>query len=636
MKISFLRFIVLLAVVMSATFSASAYDFIYENLLYSYMTDKSKLAVVGRSDRSEPIVNLVIPSTITVSGKALTVAAIYPEAFSNDEYLETAKIPGTVTTIKDYAFKDCAKLKSVTMEEGLESIGSHSFSGCPLLTELKIPNSVATIEPYAFRNCVGLASVSLPNSLTKIERSTFNGCKSLRSITIPDKVASIGISAFEGCTNMVMVKMPKALTEIGNYAFKSCTKLAEVQCGEGLSSVGTNVFSGCDSIVNLSLKWTTPPTGFPDMFTENEHLKTNVYVPYGSTEAYKKVEPWSKFLRFYEATEINGIYYTLYDTDHTATVRGYVQDNHDVVVPSKVTANGNDYSVTYVYQAAFASNRNLTSVVLPESVDKLDSFTFSSCPKLHTAILKCNLKTLGWGMFEMSRNLKHVELPATLESVKSEIFSFCFGLQSVTFPNGVKTMGTYIFRECEALESVTLSDSLTAIEDGTFFGCENLSSIELPNSVTELKKKSFDGCTSLATLTIGTGLNSVAIDALASCKNITTVNVGWTDVPPAFGDIFHANVFANATLCVPYGTSNKYKQVNPWSKFQKFEENAPTGIGTIENAADEANMVCDIYALSGVKVATGVYANLMHSGTLPAGIYVARFANGTAKKLIVK
>lgn len=47
-------------------------------------------------------------------------------------------------------------------------------------------------------------------------------------------------------------------------------------------------------------------------------------------------------------------------------------------------------------------------------------------------------------------------------------------------------------------------------------------------------------------------------------------------------------------------------------------------------------MVCDIYALSGVKVATGVYANLMHSGTLPAGIYVARFANGTAKKLIVK
>lgn len=44
MKISFLRFIVTLAIAMSATFSASAYDFIYENLMYSYMTDKSKLA----------------------------------------------------------------------------------------------------------------------------------------------------------------------------------------------------------------------------------------------------------------------------------------------------------------------------------------------------------------------------------------------------------------------------------------------------------------------------------------------------------------------------------------------------------------------------------------------------------------
>ena len=59
--------------------------------------------------------------------------------------------------------------------------------------------SVTSIGNYAFRDCSGLTSVEIPNSVTSIGQSAFNGCTGLTSIEIPNSVTSIGSSAFSGC-----------------------------------------------------------------------------------------------------------------------------------------------------------------------------------------------------------------------------------------------------------------------------------------------------------------------------------------------------------------------------------------------------------------------------------------------------
>ncbi|MBQ5931565.1 MAG: leucine-rich repeat domain-containing protein, partial [Tidjanibacter sp.] len=58
---------------------------------------------------------------------------------------------------------------------------------------------------YAFNNCKSLESVTIGNGVTSIGYEAFHNCTSLTSITIPDSVTSIGIYAFWDCTSLTSV-----------------------------------------------------------------------------------------------------------------------------------------------------------------------------------------------------------------------------------------------------------------------------------------------------------------------------------------------------------------------------------------------------------------------------------------------
>ena len=78
-----------------------------------------------------------------------------------------------------------------------------------------------------------IKSVSLPDGLTSIGGFAFRGCTSLSSVTIPDSVTSIGYDAFYGCTSLTSVTIPDSVTSIGNYAFYGCTSLTAINVAEG-------------------------------------------------------------------------------------------------------------------------------------------------------------------------------------------------------------------------------------------------------------------------------------------------------------------------------------------------------------------------------------------------------------------
>jgi len=72
----------------------------------------------------------------------------------------------------------------------LESIISRNVSS------ITIPNGVTSIGDYAFFYCMSLTSITIPSSVTSIGSGAFTGCTSLASITIPSSVTSIGEGAF--------------------------------------------------------------------------------------------------------------------------------------------------------------------------------------------------------------------------------------------------------------------------------------------------------------------------------------------------------------------------------------------------------------------------------------------------------
>ena len=53
--------------------------------------------------------------------------------------------------------------------------------------------------------CASLTSVTIPNGVTSIGDVAFDDCSSLTSVTIPGSVTSIGMCAFAYCTSLTSV-----------------------------------------------------------------------------------------------------------------------------------------------------------------------------------------------------------------------------------------------------------------------------------------------------------------------------------------------------------------------------------------------------------------------------------------------
>ena len=60
------------------------------------------------------------------------------------------------------AFWHCASLTSITIPEGVTSIGDEAFASCSSLTSITMPEGVTSIGDYAFLDCTSLTSINLP------------------------------------------------------------------------------------------------------------------------------------------------------------------------------------------------------------------------------------------------------------------------------------------------------------------------------------------------------------------------------------------------------------------------------------------------------------------------------------------
>jgi len=159
-------------------------------------------------------------------------------------------IPGSVTSIEDFAFSGSAALKSVTIHNSVTSIGKHAFSHS------------------------GLVSVTIPGSVTFIGDIAFERTD-LTSVIIEEGVKYIGLRMFLGCENLTSVTIPSSVTFIGGQAFAVCTGLASV-----------------------IVKNPNPPEledPYQSVFDRINLDSACLYVPKGSMDAYRGADGWKDF-----------------------------------------------------------------------------------------------------------------------------------------------------------------------------------------------------------------------------------------------------------------------------------------------------------------------------------------------------
>ena len=179
-----------------------------------------------------------IPSqTLTISksgegtGEMTDYSSITTPWHSYINNILNVEINSGVTSIGNYAFKDCKGLTSIYIPNSVISIGYAAFNWCTGLTSVTIPNSVTTIGSFAFASCSGLTSVTIGNSVTDIGYYTFDNCNNLTSVTVKRrKPVSIGSETFSNSSNATLY-VPEGSSEAyaaANY-WKEFKEIVEIE-----------------------------------------------------------------------------------------------------------------------------------------------------------------------------------------------------------------------------------------------------------------------------------------------------------------------------------------------------------------------------------------------------------------------
>ena len=379
MKLNFFRSLAFVSVLLLGAATASAHDFEVDGIFYNENSDGTTVSVTYKGDTYNSYTNeytgaVVIPASVTYSGKTYSVTAIGNSAFYRCSGLTSVVIPNSVTQIDTDAFYKCSGLTSVEIPNSVTSIGKNAFWDCSsltkvnitdleswckigfettnsnplnyahrlylngvIVTDLKIPNSITAIGKAAFYGCSHLKSVTIPNSVTSIGNSAFGLCYGLMSVTIPNSVTSIGSSAFNGCHGLTSVVIPNSVTTIGDYAFYDCIVLTSVEIPNSVTTIGNSVFYRCSGLTS-------------------------------------------------------------------------------VVIPNSVTSIG-DY--------AFCDCSGLTSVEIPNSVTSIGSSAFNGCSGLTSVVIGNSVTSIGDYAFSGCSGLKSItSLNTTPPKVGSNVFDY--------------------------------------------------------------------------------------------------------------------------------------------------------------------------------------------------------------------
>lgn len=175
------------------------------------------------------------------------------------ENIETVVVNEDVTYLGNYAFYNCANIKTIEIKSDLLSeIGYDCFAHCQSLESINIPERVCIIGSSAFEGCSSLKNITLPNNLKYIYHHLFCMCKNLTELKINSGVREIQIEAFTNCYALSEIHIPATVEKIGYRAFYNCDSLEKIYYyGNKEQWNAISVASGNSGIDNAKIVFST-------------------------------------------------------------------------------------------------------------------------------------------------------------------------------------------------------------------------------------------------------------------------------------------------------------------------------------------------------------------------------------------
>lgn len=219
----------------------------------------------------------------------------------------------------------------------------------------------------------------------------------------------------------------------------------------------------------------------------------------------------------------NGYKYTM--DKGKITIIGYYGTEHNLNIPSKIDGypvvkiaglNGNEWA---------GLNGTVENIVLPDTLQEIQTGAFSSCYDLRTIRWSSGVKTIPDSCFIYCSKLVSVTNTSGVEKIGGGAFEQCGSLTSISLPK-VKEVGEAAFKRCTSLEKIELPaveeiDSAGAYS-GAFFE-SGVVTVVLGENLREISGGTFEECTSLKNVSFSQKLEKIGWSAFYGCTSLTAI-----------------------------------------------------------------------------------------------------------------
>ena len=336
----------------------------------------------------------------------------------------TLTIPDRVTKIGEGAFANVSGLKTIIIPGTVKVIGANAFSNNQTLEKIIIEDGVEKIESEAFFRCINLKEIIMPDSITQIDRGILMYCYNLKNVRLSENLKILSSYTLHDCRELEIIKIPNNIERIGDEVFYNCNKLKEIKIPAKTTYISNNAISGCTSLENIDL-------------SDNKNF-------------------------IYE----NGILMPKTKDDILFMSDKKLKESNIFKIPEGIKT----------YSKVISNYNNIDTIVLPQSLEKLENYQVSIFP---TSV----------------KNIKITEGNTNFKVINNTLYSYDEKKLILCFEKGT---------------SVNILPTTEDIEINAFGLANNLTEIYLPDSVKNIKEFAMTYCNQLTKIKIGKNVTYIS------------------------------------------------------------------------------------------------------------------------------
>jgi hypothetical protein len=480
---------------------------------------------------------------------------------------------------------------------------SYNGSGKNVTLPEKLNDKVYDIYSYAFY-ASSIKSITIPEGVTSIGTCAFSNCSSLKSVVIHDGVTNIGESAFANCSYLESIVIPDSVTSIGYNAFYYCSRLSSITLSSNLTSIQAGLFDYTAYYKDTS-NW------------ENDALYMGNYLI-----AFDNKNATSYKVKEGTVVIADGVFSNSYSECNITSIvipSSVKNLGNSTFWSSKITSiDLSNTGITSIGDSVFYCS-SLTTIVLPSNLQSIGNYAFYGCEIESIDLSGTSVTTIGEYAFNGS-SVKTVVLPASVTSIGYNAFNGC-SIESFTINSNATLADSAIQLNYDS-GKIILGENATEIDFSKVYGLTEIEvaesntnytsiggilynkevteivyvpryltgSVTIPDTVTAIADEQFSG-RKISGIVIGSGVKTIGAKAFEYCSNLTDVTIGSGVVSIGEKAFFYSKY---------YNTDSNWKSGALW--IGKWLVDIKTGYQTLTYDSKVADKVLDgfVYTVGGV------------------------------------